>query len=106
MGFSHVGTSIFIILINLFVVAVWYLAYRLGASIDWQFYLVVTMGLLVTFGFYGFMKRQQAYNDGEGTKLYQLFRRRGAKTHIERDGFWLWMRNLVDETLNLKEKDD
>lgn len=106
MGYSHVGTSISIILINLFVVAVWYLSYRLGVSINWQFYLVVMMGLMVTFGFYGFMKRQQAYNDGEGTKLYQWFRRRGAKTHIERDGFWLWMRHLVDVTLNLKDKDN
>lgn len=103
MGFSHIGTSCSIILINTGIVAVWWLSYLLGASIDWQFYIVVFLGMAATFGFYRFMKVQQAYNDGVGTPLYLWFCKLGAHTHIERKGLWRCLQHVADDILDVKE---
>ena len=105
MGFSHLGAALFILLMNLGVVLLWFLSWRLGASIDVQTYLVVGLGLLVTFGFYSFMKRQQ--NGGpvddegypQGTRLWHTMRRLGSFTHREDRRFWRVMRHLMDEQL-------
>ena len=99
MGFSHVGTSFTIILVDLLIVVIWFVSYLLGASIDWQFYIVLIASILVTFVFYRFMKEQQRANDGDGTQLYQWFCKWGSRTHLERQGIWQWMRNLVDKIL-------
>ena len=96
MHFTHAATSAFIILMDLFVVAVWFAAWKLGVSIDWQLYIVIGLSLLLTFGFYRFMRVQQAYNDGEGTALFKAFCRLGDMTHIDRKGFWKFMRRFVD----------
>ncbi len=103
MGFSHVGTAVSIILADLLIVAIWFIAYLLGASIDWQLYIVVFCSVLVTFVFYRFMKIQQGFNDGEGTPLYHFFNRLGQKSHFERKGIWRWMRYTVDYVLNFKD---
>ncbi len=100
MGYSHAGTSLCIILMNTLIVGAWFLAYLLGASVAWQLYIVVFLGFLFTFVFYRFMKIQQAFNDGEGTELYHWFCRQGARTHVEKRGFWRWMRRLTDNILN------
>ena len=46
-GFSHLQTTLSIISLNLSVVAIWYLLYRCSASIDLQFWGVVTAALLI-----------------------------------------------------------
>lgn len=103
MGFSHIGTSCCIILMNSAIVAVCFLAYLLGASINLQFYIVVILGVTATFGFYRFMKVQQAYNEGDGTPLYHWFCRLGARTHIERKGIWRLLRFVADDIFDVKE---
>lgn len=52
LGFTHAQTSTTIIGINILIVGIWYLAYRLGASINLQFYLVILLGILTTTVFY------------------------------------------------------
>lgn len=101
MGFTHVATSLSILMMDVVIMAVWFLSWKLGASYDWQLYIVIAMGLLVSNGFYYFMHAQKRKNNGEGSPLYQWFCRMGAKTHIERQGFWKTMTRLVDG----KEKD-
>ena len=59
MGFSHLGAALFILFLNLLVVASWFAAYQLGASIDMQTYIVILLGVGVTFGFYKLMRVQQ-----------------------------------------------
>ena len=103
MGFSHAGTSLSIIAMNSLIVIIWFLSYLLGASVDWQLYIVLFLGILETFGFYRFMKTQQSVNDGEGSELYRWFTRRGARTQIEKKGFWRWMRHLADDILSIKD---
>ena len=102
MGFSHLGAALFIIFINAMVVLIWLLAWQLGWSKDVQFYIVMALGFLVTFGFYKFMKVQQ--NGGtiddegypEGTRIWYAMCKVGNWTHRENKRSWAIMRNLMD----------
>lgn len=92
MGFSHVGTSMTIIMTNLMVVLLWWVGYRLGLSITGQFYLVVVLGLLTIPCFYYGMKAAQRRKNA----LWQLARRVGVWTHFERRCIWTTMQRLID----------
>ena len=94
LGYSHIGTALSIIGINLFVVLCWYLAYRHGWSIDAQLYLVVALGVLMTFVFYFFTKVQIR----KETKIYRGLRVLAALTHAERKGFWFTLQKLADRS--------
>jgi len=52
LGFTHAQTSTTIISINILIVLLWYLVYRLGASINLQFFIVVLLGIFTTTIFY------------------------------------------------------
>jgi len=92
LGFSHIATSLIILSTNLFIVFAWFLSWKLGASIDLQFYIVIFLSLLFTAGFYSYMKKQ-IYNE---TKVWRMMCDFGNKSHLERKGFWGVMKNLVD----------
>ena len=102
MGFSHLGAALFILFLNLLVVASWFAAYQLGASIDMQTYIVILLGVGVTFGFYKLMRVQQ--NGGPkdvdgyptGTWLWHLMCRLGKWTHREDKRSWRIMRWFMD----------
>lgn len=102
MGFSHLGAALFILILNISVVLLWFLFWKLGASVDLQTYIVIALGMLVTFGFYKLMKRQQ--NGGpedeegypQGTALWHLMVHLGTFTHRENKRFWRFMRYLMD----------
>lgn len=107
MGFSHLGAALFILLINTLVVLAWMLSWKMGASVDMQFYIVMALGMSVTFGFYKLMKIQQ--NGGpvdeegypQGTALWHLMVKLGGFTHREDKRFWRVMRWLMDGPLFL-----
>ena len=92
MGFSHIGTTCSILLLNLFNFLVWYLTYKLGASVDVQLYVVLAMALLSTFGFYGFMRFGQRHDSAP----WRLMLRLGKHSRVERKGFFLWLQRLMD----------
>lgn len=102
MGFSHIGTSICILLIDFSIVAVWYLSWKLGASVDTQFWVVVLLSIIVTFGFYRFMKLQEmggpVDEDGfhTGTVIWKFCCKMGEKSHVEDNLFWKIVRNIMD----------
>lgn len=102
MGFSHLGAAMSILSINLSVVLIWLVLLKCGASIEWQTYIVVIMGLLVTFGFYKLMKIQQfggsLNKEGQpkGTALWRLFLKLGDRSHIEKGSLWKWISRLMD----------
>ena len=108
MGFSHLGAALFILLINLMVVLVWVASWKLGASIDVQTYIVVALGLAVTFGFYKLMKVQQ--NGGpvdeegypQGTKLWHAMCKVGNWTHREQKRSWQVLRDMMDGSIRVK----
>ena len=105
MGFSHLGTAIFILMINLAVVLTWLVLWKMGASINMQMYVVVGLGFLVTFGFYKFMKLQQ--NGGvtdeegypQGTWVWHSMRKVGNWTHREKKKSWRLIRWIMDGPL-------
>ena len=92
LGFSHVGTTLSVLTLNLIVVLLWYLTYKFGASITTQFYVVMVSGILITAGFYKFMRIQI----GRSTAIYHFTKRIGEKTHIANKKSWLILQKLVD----------
>ncbi|MCR5472187.1 MAG: undecaprenyl/decaprenyl-phosphate alpha-N-acetylglucosaminyl 1-phosphate transferase [Prevotella sp.] len=105
MGFSHLGAALTILAINFGVVLVWVASWLLGASVTVQFFNVVIVAGLVTFGFYKLMKYQQNHGplDGDGypqgTALWHFFCKIGDMSHREKGRFWRWMRWLMDRSL-------
>ena len=96
LGVSHIGTTISIITANLLVVLSWFVAYRCGLSVDVQLYIVIALGMGITFIFYPFTKRQIQKN----TAYYRVLHRLGEATQIKRTGFWLFLQKWVDKTAN------
>lgn len=84
LGFSHIGTTLSIILINIFVVFAWFVAFKAGLSIDAQLYVVIIVGILTTFVLYPLTKLQMKRE----TKLHLYLTKLGKLTHAERKGFW------------------
>lgn len=93
LGFSHIGTTVSILSLNFLIVAIWFTSYKLGASIDAQLYIVVTISLLFTFGFYNFAKRQIEKN----TKSLEIFKRIAKALHIEKKGIWYIIQRMIDK---------
>lgn len=98
LHFSHLGTTWVELSMNLFVVAAWYLSYRLGASVDVQLYIVVALGLLITFGFYKFARAQER----KQTNLYIALTRLADKTHVSRKIWFESFRRLLDRNSELE----
>ncbi len=92
MGFSHSGTTMAILSMNITTVLIWFLSWKLGASINLQTYIVVALGILNTFVFYKFMKVQAARD----SRIYRLMCSLGSLTHIGNTRFWKFMRDTVD----------
>ena len=90
--FSHLFTTFFILSFNLLVLGVWYLSYRLGADQGWQLFIVISMAVLVDFGFYTWM----ALARKEKSRTYHRFVWIGLHSHYARTGFWKHMRRLMD----------
>jgi UDP-N-acetylmuramyl pentapeptide phosphotransferase/UDP-N-acetylglucosamine-1-phosphate transferase len=102
LGFSHIGAVISILVLNLFVILCWWIAYRLGVSIDGQLYTVVVLGVLETFVLYKFMRVQIARN----TVVYRAMRKVGEVTHFEREGVFLWLQKIMDKDASVEPKEE
>lgn len=92
MGFSHVATAGSILLLNSLVILVWWVMWKLGASVDAQFYAVVGMGVLITFVFYKFVKIQEARQ----TRVYAWLCELGDRSHRFLLPAWRFVRSMVD----------
>ena len=92
MGFSHFGTTMSVLMLNVLVVLCWLLSYKFGASIDIQFYVVIISGVLLTAGFYKFM-RIQIMRD---TAILRLMKGLAAKSHVGDKKWWGVLQKAVD----------
>ena len=92
LGFSHVGTTGTELLATITVVGSWFLSYKLGASVDVQLYIVVSLGLLVTFGFYAWARSQQRRE----TAAYRVLSRIGKWTHVGHTPWFEKFRDFLD----------
>lgn len=84
LGFSHIGTTFSILSMNTLVVICWYIAYRFGASIDVQLYIVIAMSTIITFVLYSFIQYHLRHN----TRTCRVLKLIGRMTHVERKGIW------------------
>ncbi len=91
--FSHVGTTMTEILGNIFIVAVWFACWRLGASVELQLYVVILLGLLGTFGFYRYGAAMEKRR-GAG---WRVLSRIGERTHVEHTKWFEWVTRIVDK---------
>ena len=92
LGFSHIGTTVSILSLNFLVIVTWFIAYKLGASVDIQLYVVLTLSILITFIFYKFAKIQIA-KASKGLKFLQAI---GNLLQIEKNGIWKQIQKLID----------
>jgi len=92
LGFSHFGTSSSIIAQNILIVGFWYLSYRIGWSMDGQFWVVVCLGLIATVGFY----YGSEWCEKRANTLYKCLLRWGKRTHLEQSALWLKIQKWVD----------
>lgn len=93
LGFSHIGTTISILCLNFIIIASWFVAYKLGASIETQLYIVLALGITFTFGFYNFSKRQMEKN-GKFLKAIQSI---GKCMNLEKKGIWSVLQKGIDK---------
>lgn len=99
LNFSHLATSGHIVFINALIVGLLVLVWKIGLSIDMQVYLVVLMAMGYTWGFYFFMDNQHRQNDGEGSRLYQRWSRRGKATNLSGTFIWQIIRAIIDSPI-------
>lgn len=93
LGFSHIGTTVSILTINFLVVAVWFLAYKLGATIDIQLYIVLAMSITVTFLFYWYAKIQ-IKKQGRALRVLNKI---AEAMRFEKKGVWSIIQKTIDK---------
>lgn len=92
LGCSHAATALAILILNFFVVLCWWVCYKMGSSVEMQLYLVLLVSVLSTFGLYGFMD----WHIRRETRFVHLLHRIGYHTHLNRTGFFFWLRKQID----------
>ena len=102
MGFSHVATGGTLLALNFLSVVIWWVSWKLGASPDVQFYIVVAIGLLITFVFYKFVKVQEA----KQSRIYLWLCSVGERSHRFLLPAWRFVRSLVDRPVFTRKKSD
>jgi len=95
LGFSHIGVTLVILSANCLVVGAQLVAWKCGASMEVQLYIVIAMAILVTTIFYIYMR----IHIKRHTQLYYRMLHLGRLTHIEHFKFWEYIRKIVDNEL-------
>ena len=101
LHFSHIGITSVEILANLFIVACWYLSYRLGASIDLQLYVVIALGVLITFAFNKFVRTQER----KQSAVYHSLTKVGDRTHVGHTQWFLNLRSFLDRNCDVQKEE-
>lgn len=96
LHFSHIGTTITIVSLNLLITLIWYLSYRLGVSINFQLYIVVICALLFTYVFYGLAR----YCERKNNIIYNILIKIGDRTHVGNTKFYLGLRKRLDKIVD------
>ena len=99
LNYSHLATSAIIITVNALIIVACFVSWRLGATIDWQVYIVIVCSLLFTWGYYFFMEHEHRKNDGEGSAVFQRACNRGLATNFTSGVVWQFLRRVVDSRI-------
>lgn len=107
LGYSHIGASVTILLLNVLVVLCWYLAYRAELSADVQFYVVVVAGFMITVALYQYVEGALAKSDEENGNLplfVSLLKSFGSIFRVRRCPFLNFMRLWMDYSVKEPER--
>ena len=99
LNYSHLATSAIIVTVNALIIVACFVSWRLGATIDWQVYIVIVCSLLFTWGYYFFMEHEHRKNDGEGYAVFQRACNRGLATNFTSGVVWQFLRRVVDSRI-------
>jgi len=94
-GFSHAGTTLSLLILNILVILGWFVSWIAGASVELQLYVVLAISILNTAGLHILMERGRKK---EG-RIYRKFCKIGSATHWNDTAFWKWMQRLVDDQM-------
>lgn len=84
IGVSHSITALSEILINLFIVGVWYITTLLGAPLQCQLYAVVLIAAILVWGTYFFLDHENKSN----SRKAEWLRNFSVKTHMGKTEWW------------------
>lgn len=108
MGMSHSITALSEMLINIAVVGVWYIVYKIGMSQEWQLFLTILAAVILIWGTYAFL----SYHEKNKTELSKKMKNISLKTHLGHKNWWLKLQKILDKgayvdmEIILKEKFD
>ena len=107
IGVSHSITALSEILIDVIVVAIWYLSVRLGAPLHCQLYTVVLVAAILVWGTYAFLVHEQK----SYSRIARWLRGFSPKTHLGSTEWWQRLTYRLDspefdehERKNLRER--
>lgn len=92
LGFSHIGTTVAEVSANLIIVLIWFIAYRVGASINQQLIIVISLGITSTFIFYKFTRIQIQNN----TRISYLLLKIGKMSKLRQANKFEFLRYFFD----------
>lgn len=92
LGFTHVGTTFWIIGLNLVVIGAWLLSCHCGAGVDAQFYTVIITAVIVTTGLYTAVKAVEHYCPAQ----MQRFITWKFRAKPKREGIFLYLQRFMD----------
>ena len=92
IGLSHFFTALTELLMMILVVVLWMLSLRLGASMDWQCYIVIIASMLLVWGTYAFMH----YHAKHHTETLHRLVNFSTSTHLGRKEWWKHLSAWLD----------
>lgn len=96
MNFSHLSTSIIIVLGDVFIIGLLIIGWSLGLSQEWQTYTVIICAISFTWLFYFAMDKERSKNNGEGSEMWLRWCKYGKSTHLSQTALWRFVRRVVD----------
>lgn len=93
VGVSHSITALSEICLNLLVVGVWYLSFKLDAPQWLQLTLTITAAVLLIWGSYAFLRYQEKNHTTTHTTLNKI----SIKTHLGHTNWWLKLQSILDK---------
>ena len=91
VGMSHSITALSEILIDCMIVLIWYASYRMGASLETQFYVVLAAAIIFVWGTY-LLLWYGSKDNRWGRTLQHLM----PRTHLGHTAWWLRMQEMMD----------
>lgn len=92
VGVSHFITTVTEVLIMLMVMGAWTLSVELGATIEWQLYIVVAASMVFVWGTYALLR----YHADRHTEFLHKVVEFSIRTHLGRTGWWKHFTDWLD----------